>query len=185
MVKRTGSKNKKSYRNLINNTYGLLTVISFDFSFIGRSRWNCKCICGTEKSILEKHLISGATVSCGKGHFKGKKSHSWKGYEEISSKYWNQILKNAIMRGLELKISIEDIWELFLNQNRKCALTGMTLCMQETASLDRIDSKKGYIKNNIQWVHKDINYIKMDLDEKRFIELCKMVATHDKIPNAL
>ena len=47
-----------------------------------------------------------------------------------------------------------------------------------TASLDRIDSSKGYTKDNVQWVHKDINYIKRDLSDSEFITLCKKVATH-------
>ena len=38
----------------------------------------------------------------------------------------------------------------------------------KTASLDRIDSSKGYTEDNIQWVHKDVNQMKMDLPEQRF-----------------
>ena len=44
-----------------------------------------------------------------------------------------------------------------------------------TASLDRIDSKLGYTSNNIQWVHKDLNYMKSDLDQSVFIEWCRKV----------
>ena len=44
-----------------------------------------------------------------------------------------------------------------------------------TASLDRIDSNKGYVTDNIQWVHKDINYMKSDLDEQQFIHYCRLV----------
>lgn len=53
------------------------------------------------------------------------------------------------------------MWELFLKQRGKCALTGEDLKLgyknNQTASLDRIDNSIGYEKNNIQWVHKDIN----------------------------
>ena len=45
-----------------------------------------------------------------------------------------------------------------------------------TASLDRIDSTKGYIDGNIQWVHKRINTMKMDMSQKDFIDFCKQVA---------
>ena len=44
-----------------------------------------------------------------------------------------------------------------------------------TASLDRIDSSKGYTKSNIQWVHKDINKMKSDFSMLRFLELCYAV----------
>lgn len=47
--------------------------------------------------------------------------------------------------------------------------------MGDTASLDRIDSRHGYIPGNIQWLHKDINVMKWDHTTGRFIELCGMV----------
>jgi len=33
----------------------------------------------------------------------------------------------------------------------------------------------GYIKGNVQWVLKDINMMKQQYSQSRFIELCKMV----------
>jgi hypothetical protein len=45
-----------------------------------------------------------------------------------------------------------------------------------TASVDRIDSSKDYVEGNVQWLHKDINRMKWDLDTDKFIELCKLVA---------
>ena len=45
-----------------------------------------------------------------------------------------------------------------------------------TASLDRKNSSLDYTKDNIQWVHKDVNYMKMSLSEKYFIKLCKLIA---------
>ena len=40
----------------------------------------------------------------------------------------------------------------------------------DSISLDRIDSSKGYEENNVQWVHKDINLMKNKYDNKYFIE---------------
>lgn len=45
-----------------------------------------------------------------------------------------------------------------------------------TASLDRIDSSKGYIKGNIQWIYKDLNLIKQNFEQKYFIDLCNKIA---------
>ena len=47
-----------------------------------------------------------------------------------------------------------------------------------TASLDRIDSSQPYVVTNIQWVHKDVNLMKMDLDEDWFVALCWVVTNH-------
>jgi len=43
-------------------------------------------------------------------------------------------------------------------------------------SLDRIDNNKGYIKRNIQLVHKDVNFMKYVHVQKYFIKMCKLVA---------
>ena len=49
-----------------------------------------------------------------------------------------------------------------------------------TASIDRIDSDKGYYIGNIHWVHKAINKIKWDYTEPYFIELCEAVSLWQK-----
>jgi hypothetical protein len=56
---------------------------------------------------------------------------------------------------------ILDLWE---SQNGKCALTGMPLSLKRNdlaaISIDRIDSKKGHIKGNVQIVCQWVNYAK-------------------------
>jgi hypothetical protein len=48
-----------------------------------------------------------------------------------------------------------------------------------TASLDRIDSSKGYVEGNVQWVHKRINIMKNDLSDSEFIEWCRVVSKNN------
>lgn len=39
---------------------------------------------------------------------------------------------------------------------------------------------KGYVDGNVQWVHKDVNFMKSDLEQSRFIDLCaKIVRRRD------
>ena len=38
------------------------------------------------------------------------------------------------------------------------------------------DHTLGYVPSNVQWVHKDINKIKFNMSEERFVELCCLVA---------
>lgn len=82
----------------------------------------------------------------------------------------------------------EFLEEHYTKQNGKCALSDLEIrfpsfgekATSQTASLDRINSDLGYIKNNIQWVHKDINKMKWELSQDRFLELCKLIANKDK-----
>jgi len=101
-------------------------------------------------------------------------------YQEIASFIWVTLKKNAKVRNLDVSITLEDIWNKFISQDRKCALSGLDIKFgntrkDNTASVDRIDSKKGYINGNIQIVYKDINRLKMDFPEKTLFNLCKNI----------
>jgi nicotinic acid mononucleotide adenylyltransferase len=98
---------------------------------------------------------------------------------------FTSIKKGAASRKIEFNITIEYLWELFLQQNKKCALSGMALSFadtrknknkKKTVSVDRIDSSKGYINGNVQWVHKTINIMKNSLSDEEFIEFCRKVS---------
>jgi hypothetical protein len=85
---------------------------------------------------------------------------------------------------LLFNITIEDISLLLEKQNFQCALSSIPIILNyggiekctNTASLDRIDNKIGYIINNVQWVHKDVNWMKQDFDQPYFISLCIAIA---------
>jgi hypothetical protein len=50
-----------------------------------------------------------------------------------------------------------------------------------TASLDRIDSSKGYIIGNVQWAHKMVNRMKNDMPQEEFIEFCRDIISTNPI----
>lgn len=105
------------------------------------------------------------------------------GYMDISGTFWGRLKSNAKQKGRTLDFNIEYIWELFIQQNRKCALSGITLNFSNdlnncTASLDRIDNNKSYVKGNVQWVHKTINLMKRTLDQSEFLSYCKIITEH-------
>jgi hypothetical protein len=182
------------FLDITNQRFGKLTVVSFDHrqktsgGFI-KYYWKCKCDCGKIKVIRKSHLISGKISSCGcLSNRQGKDSPHFKGYEEITGGYYNSLKKGATDRGRNFKfsVSLEYLWNLFLKQNRRCALTGWDIVFdkrrgsKQTASLDRINSSKGYVKGNVQWVHKDVNLMKNNYNQNRFIQVCKSVANYYK-----
>ena len=109
------------------------------------------------------------------------------GYKNLSGSHWARIKASARNRGLDFSISIDSTYQLFLDQNKKCKLSGVDITLSplhrdqsdSTASLDRIDSSKGYIEGNVQWVHKNVNIMKQAMSDKEFIDWCKKIATHN------
>lgn len=51
------------------------------------------------------------------------------------------------------------------------------------SDLDRIDSSKGYIIDNVQWVHKDVNLMKLSHSKNTFIQICNQVSNHSMNKN--
>ena len=76
--------------------------------------------------------------------------------------------------------------QLLMQQNFKCNLSNIQLTYgyiplkEITASLDRINNKKGYIEGNVQWVHKYINLMKGYLHEDTFLYLCSELTKTNK-----
>ena len=180
--------------NLEGKSFGLLTVLKRDETktYINRryrAVWLCKCQCGNTASVRSHALRTGRTKSCGclcVQNINGPKCSNFKGYEEIPLTLWSQIRNRATKINVGIDLSIEHLWKLFLKQNRKCALSGQDLYFgshqsigltrKGNASLDRIDSNKGYVKDNVQWVHKDVNLMKQSYDQKYFLDTCKQIA---------
>jgi hypothetical protein len=178
----------KYRNNLVGKKFGELTVKEFShLDKWKKTHWKCECSCGKEKIVRRESLIREHTKTCGDRdiHFTKNKARNWRGVGEIGLSYFNDLKRNC--RGFEFNISIEYVWELFLKQNKKCALSNLDIrfgnCKDDneaTASLDRIDSRKGYIEGNVQWVYKEINFMKGNMRQEKFIEFCRQISDHNK-----
>lgn len=108
----------------------------------------------------------------------------------VSGKMHGWIRRRAKRRGVPFNLTLQFMENLLYEQNYKCSLTGLSIeidtrkinkvSQNTTASLDRIDSSKGYVKGNVQWVHVDINYMKQRFGQEYFIEMCTKVAEKNK-----
>ena len=182
------------YRNEITSQkWGKLTVISFA-GYTPKHRrtvWNCQCDCGNivqvRSDCLRSKTATGGTKSCGRcvRSKTGSESAAWKGCGQLSATRWERILADAKSRKLNVSITIKDAWDLLTKQDWKCAITGKAIMLpsrtkgeETTASLDRIDSTKGYTLDNIQWVHKRINWMKSNMSMNEFVDFCKAVVNH-------
>ena len=166
----------------------------FDFSRVS-SYFECQCDCGNITTKKGVDLRTGNTRSCGCAHWVvGKQRHDWKGHEEIPGQFWRRVTRGAINRNLMMAVTIEQAWDKFIEQDRKCALSGVPITFkghlkrvsgnrnartnQNTASLDRIDSTQGYEPGNIQWVHKTVQLMKWAYPQTKFLEWIRVIAKH-------
>ncbi len=191
----TGTRSPTIKKNLnadhTGEKFGRFTIVRYhghtdDPSGNSHSLWVVKCECGHER-IVRYYTLKRSHKKCGSCDKKyGPDHYAWQGYGEISKNLHRVIKTGAADRGLPFSITVEYLWELFLSQDRKCAYTGEVLYFNKTfkeqwdrtASLDRIDSEIGYVEGNLQWVHRDINKLKKNMPDDRFLELCACVAEY-------
>ena len=85
---------------------------------------------------------------------------------------WDHDFDTAYLRGL------------YAGQDGKCALSGLPMIIRAprksdgfwmSISLDRIDSRVGYIKGNLQFTCTGVNLMKKDMPNEMFINFCKKV----------
>lgn len=146
----------------------------------------CKCIkCNvTEKYIQLHKLISVLTTQCSDCYADQKLKY--KGYTTEERKYYSKVKSRAKSKRIPFRLTINEMFTLIKKQEYKCNLSGLDINFYNkdatiTASLDRKDSQKGYVKSNVQWVHKDINKIKNDFSEEYFLSLICQISQHKKL----
>jgi hypothetical protein len=189
-----GLEANDQFYDFIGKKFGKLTVISLSHIHENASHWDVICECGTKKVVQGSSLAKGNIVSCGCWN----RERLWKGCGELSKTYWSKLIGGAKKRNLSFDITIEQAWELFEAQNRKCALSNLDISFarsysrniylledeKQTASLDRIDSNRGYSLDNVQWVHVILNRMKSNLQPQDFVNWCQKVVQHDKFKNS-
>jgi hypothetical protein len=179
-----GYKNTTKYKDFfsIGQKFGQYTIQDNNIIVESEAKVYCKCSCGAVKLVSCYTLIKGTStkcLTCGNS-LKREKNPSWKGYGSIPGKVVSKLKRDAIKRNIVFDLDINFLNELFKKQDGKCALSKLDLDNNYgtmTLSLDRIDSSKGYVENNVQWTHKDINMMKRDYDQGYFIYLCKLITS--------
>lgn len=177
---------KKECKAKIGDRFGKLVVAARTKDKNKTVTWLCRCDCGNTMTAETNTLTSGHSTSCGCGRLEAIST----GYKHITGTWYGQAKRNAKSRGREFNLTHKFLNELLEKQNHKCAISGLDIKISKrrsgklyyqetTASLDRIDNEKGYTEDNVQFVHKHINYMKSTHDLSYFITICRMVANND------
>lgn len=154
--------------------------------------WFYECDCGKIGFRETKWITcmmgkNSSSCGCKQKEIKGKNSLVYQGYEDISSTYFTSIKLSAKQRHLKFEITIVDVWDQYIKQNKKCSLSGQEIKFYsshttdktiQTASIDRINSDIGYLKDNIQILHKDINMLKNKYSNRFIIYLAKCITKY-------
>lgn len=117
-----------------------------------------------------------------------KNNKTYNLYEQHPEKRFSYFLRNCRKRFVECTITLEDLQAQWDKQKGICPYTGISLIIPTytknhnnpiyTASVDRIDSSKGYVPGNIQFVSTCINYMKNTMSDKDTRFVCKCIAEY-------
>lgn len=97
--------------------------------------------------------------------------------------YLNRLISNAKKRNISFNLTYQELLESNHCQNCyfcEIELKFTKLAIQapgnHNASLDRIDSSKGYEIGNIQWTCVNCNLMKKKFTDEQFIQMCNRIA---------
>ena len=151
-------------------------------AWFAAARTGVWCTCGGAAHAAERAARTPRGAAHANARFAGA----------VPSSVWARVRANAAAqcekherRGEDFAITIthQDLAALWVEQGGRCRYTGLPLSLATqsratTASLDRIDSSEGYMPGNVQFVHKIVNVMKLDLSEPEFLRLATAVARH-------
>ena len=144
--------------------------------------YKVRCDCGKELLKLPIEILNPnkdfQCASCAQKENKLESMIANGMVGELSLTQYTRLKRLAEKRNYEFSVSIEYLWNLYLRQDKKCAITGDSIPNIRDASLDRIDSNFGYIEGNVQWVTYRANVSKHTMTMTELYEFCKKVLNH-------
>jgi len=88
--------------------------------------------------------------------------------------------RNARAKGYTHTITLDFLKDMWASQRGKCALTGVDMGFVgsgwNSASIDRINPKLGYVPSNVQWTCWRPNEAKSNMTNDDFVAMCYAVA---------
>jgi len=147
--------------------------------------WDCKKTKNRRVFPYRKQYADNKEKRCKKcnclNHIKRKENYSKDQIIGVMLKSAELSSKKREARGRDCQFSItkEDIMKLVKKQDNKCIYTGRefgwTYKHLNKPSIDRINSSKGYTKDNIQLVVFQANQAKSDMTHEEFINFVKEI----------
>ncbi len=160
-------------QDLTGKIVNIWKILEFSHCTNGNSHWKVECIkCGFLRTSARQHL------KCSKRCLRCYLSEQ---IFDFFGDVCNRSRRRSKQSNLSHNIDSKYIKKLWNNQDGRCAFSGRRLYLPRNkgtktdASLDRKNSNIGYIKGNVQWVHKDVNIMKRCMTDAEFIAVCREV----------
>lgn len=101
------------------------------------------------------------------------------GFKGHASSLCKALKARAKQRKLEFNLTSPYLQALIIKQNFRCALTGDPIKLKDgTTSVDRIKSKKGYIRGNVRFTTHQANSAKFTGTDVQFLRFCRKVVAY-------
>lgn len=164
----------------IGDKYKSWTVINGPERFDGGyMKYEVQCDCGTTKWVQANELTNpNRNFKCLKCAAKDRGQAQAEGngkVGELNLTRYTKLQRSAEKRNIKFDVSLEYLGNLFENQRHICAITGDYIESIDDASLDRIDSTRGYTEGNVQWTTYQANVSKHVMSMDELYKFCKKV----------
>lgn len=169
--------------------FGRLVVVEFigsrSYGSSTKPFYRCVCDCGQEIEAESQNLKSGNTKSCGcfsKEMKSGANSNLYKGVGKLKAEY-NRQISTAKKRDLEFTLTVEETKDLF---DADCFYCGDAPTPDVRGlvrnGIDRVDSSKGYTKENTVTCCGPCNVAKSDKSQVEFLNrISRIYEKHLKV----
>ena len=181
----------KCFHDLKNKKFGRLTILNRcgkKIKGMSNALWDCKCECGKQVTIDSGKLVSGNTKSCGCLRIDAIKITGHKNRVEDGVAPLNALLRNyknnSKNRNILFELSFSDFKDIVTKNCFYCGIYPKQTIKNYKRftdvffynGIDRIDNKKGYIKDNVVPCCEYCNRAKYKRTSDEFEEwLCRLV----------
>lgn len=99
--------------------------------------------------------------------------------------------RQAPRRGLQFDITLSDVMKLWQDQRGRCALTGRDMThirgqgrVTSNASLDRVDPRAGYTRDNVRLVCCIVNFMRNQFSDTELVDWARAIVTFAEVERA-
>lgn len=163
-------------KDLTGQKFGKLTVLGIGYKQETKYYWKVQCDCGNIVNVIGPSLKSGECKSCGcsRKHIEG---------EVALNRIWNNYKQSAKYGDYEFSLTKEEFLELITSNCKYCGIEPRQISKSNNGNfvyngIDRIDSSKGYTKENCVTACKDCNYAKQRHSVEEFYQWIDRINKH-------